>query len=59
MKEHSDSYDIAIVEGSVMRPMDEQRLRGIRSRAKILVALGACATIVGLTKFGINGYQMK
>jgi sulfhydrogenase subunit delta len=50
MKEHSDSYDIAIVEGSVMRPMDEQRLRGIRSRAKILIALGACATIGGVNK---------
>jgi coenzyme F420-reducing hydrogenase gamma subunit len=41
MKEHSDSYDIAIVEGSVMRPMDEKRLRSIRTKAKILVALGA------------------
>ena len=50
MKEHSDSYDIAIVEGSIMRPMDEQRLRGIRSRAKILIALGACATMGGVNK---------
>jgi sulfhydrogenase subunit delta len=24
MKDHSDDYDIAIVEGSIMRPMDEQ-----------------------------------
>jgi sulfhydrogenase subunit delta len=45
MKEHSDDYDIAIIEGSIMRPMDEDRLRFIRGRAKILVALGACATI--------------
>src|SRR5512136_298264 len=50
MKEHSDSYDIAIVEGSIMRPMDENRLKSIRSKAKILVALGACACIGGVNK---------
>lgn len=43
MKEHSDEYDIAIVEGSIMRPMDEERLKKIREKAKVLVALGACA----------------
>jgi coenzyme F420-reducing hydrogenase gamma subunit len=50
MKEQSDKYDIAIVEGSIMRPIDEHRLRKIRNRAKILIALGACATIGGINK---------
>ena len=50
MKEHSDTYDIAIIEGSIMRPIDEKRLRKIRAKAKILVALGACATIGGINK---------
>ena len=50
MKEHADTYDIAIIEGSIMRPMDEERLREIRQYAKILVALGACATIGGVNK---------
>lgn len=50
MKEHSDEYDIAIIEGSIMRPMDEHRLRTIRHNAKILIALGACATIGGVNK---------
>jgi len=50
MKEHSDEYDIAFIEGSIMRPMDERRLRKIRSSSKILVALGACATIGGINK---------
>ena len=36
MKEHSDDYEIAIVEGSIQRPMDELRLKDIRSKAKIL-----------------------
>jgi coenzyme F420-reducing hydrogenase gamma subunit len=48
MKEHSDDYDIAFVEGSIARPMDEERLKSIREKAKILVALGACACIGGI-----------
>ena len=50
MKEHSDDYDIAVIEGSIMRPIDEERIKKIRERAKILVALGACATIGGINK---------
>ncbi len=54
MSEKSDSYDIAIVEGSITRPEDEQRLRVIRDRAKILIALGACATLGGINKLKNN-----
>ncbi|WP_035244406.1 hypothetical protein [Desulfonatronovibrio hydrogenovorans] len=43
-----DNYDIAFVEGSITRPEDEPRIREIRDRATILVALGACATIGGI-----------
>ena len=50
MKEHSDDYDIAIIEGSITRPIDEKRIRKIRSRAKILIALGSCAAIGGINK---------
>lgn len=50
MKEHSDEYDIAFIEGSIMRPMDEERLKKIRKNAKILVALGACACIGGINR---------
>lgn len=52
MKEHSDDYDIAIVEGSIARPMDEERIRKIREKAKILVALGACAHLGGVQRIG-------
>ena len=48
MKGHSDNYDIAFVEGSITRRSDEPRLKEIRKNAKILVALGACATIGGV-----------
>jgi len=47
-------YDIAIVEGSITRPEDIQRIELIRSRAKILIALGACATTGGINKLKNN-----
>lgn len=48
MSEQSDEYDIALIEGSIVRPEDEERLRRIRERAKVLVALGACAVNGGV-----------
>ncbi|MBM9520356.1 NADH:ubiquinone oxidoreductase [Desulforhopalus vacuolatus] len=50
MKEHSDLYDIAVIDGSIMRPMDVERLKIIRKKAKTVVALGACACIGGVNK---------
>ena len=54
MGEKSHEYDIAIVEGSITRPEDEEKLRLIRSRAKVLIALGACAVIGGINKLKNN-----
>jgi sulfhydrogenase subunit delta len=54
MSEQSHEYEIAIIEGSITRPEDEQRLEVIRTRAKILIALGACATIGGINKLKNN-----
>ncbi len=50
MKEHSDDYDIAFVEGSIQRPIDEERLKKIRENADVLIALGACAHLGGVQK---------
>ena len=50
MSDQSDDYDIAIVEGSITREEDADRLREIRKQAKTLIALGACATIGGVNK---------
>ncbi|MDD5134340.1 MAG: cytochrome B [Phycisphaerae bacterium] len=54
MSEQSHEYDIAIIEGSITRPEDEEKLWLIRSRAKILIALGACATLGGINKLKNN-----
>lgn len=48
MTEKSDDYAIAFVEGSITREKDIPRLKRIREQAKVLVALGACATIGGV-----------
>ena len=54
MSEQSDEYDIAIIEGSITRPEDEARIKEIRSRAKVLIAMGACATLGGINKLKNN-----
>lgn len=58
ISDQSHEYDIAIIEGSITRPEDEKRLEVIRSRAKILIALGACATIGGVNKLK-NSFQLN
>ncbi len=54
MTEHSDTYDVVLIEGSITRPEDEERLKAIRAKAKVLVALGACATIGGINMLKNN-----
>ncbi|MDX1414903.1 MAG: hypothetical protein R3293_11980 [Candidatus Promineifilaceae bacterium] len=48
MSEKSDAYDIAFIEGSCTRASDEDRLRDIRARSGVVVALGACAHLGGV-----------
>jgi len=48
MSEKGDDYQIAFIEGSCTRTSDESRLKEIRERAKIVVALGACAHLGGV-----------
>lgn len=41
-------YDVAIVEGSITTPHEVERIGEIRRDAKILIALGTCATAGGI-----------
>jgi coenzyme F420-reducing hydrogenase gamma subunit len=54
MTEESEDFDIALIEGSITRPQDEERLKKIREKADVLVALGACATIGGVNRIKNN-----
>ena len=49
-----DGFDIAIIEGSITRPEDEERLKEIREQAPVLIAMGACATMGGINKLKDN-----
>ena len=48
ISERGEDYAVAFVEGSITRPSDEDRLKGIRDKAAVLVALGACAHLGGV-----------
>jgi coenzyme F420-reducing hydrogenase gamma subunit len=54
MSDKAEAYDIAFIEGSITRPRDEEMLKGIREKSKMLVALGACATIGGVNNLKNN-----
>ncbi len=40
-----DEFDVAFIEGAIASDEHEEKLKDIRSRAKILVAVGSCACI--------------
>ena len=44
----TEPIDVAFIEGSFSREADRKRLEEIRSRAKIVVAYGSCATCGGI-----------
>jgi coenzyme F420-reducing hydrogenase gamma subunit len=41
-------YDVALVEGSITTPHDQERIRDVRRQSKFLVTIGACATSGGI-----------
>jgi sulfhydrogenase subunit delta len=43
-----DPFDIALVEGSVTRDDEVEKIKSIREKSKILIALGTCATYGGV-----------
>ncbi|MBN1683975.1 MAG: NADH:ubiquinone oxidoreductase [Gammaproteobacteria bacterium] len=57
MSETGDQLDIAFVEGSITRDSDIDRLKKIRERAKLVVALGACSMIAGIN--ALKNFQTK
>ncbi|MBI5562024.1 MAG: NADH:ubiquinone oxidoreductase [Deltaproteobacteria bacterium] len=58
MTERSEDYDIAFVEGSISRKEEARKLRKIREKAQVVVALGACSSTGGLNCLK-NAYPMS
>jgi sulfhydrogenase subunit delta len=46
----SDVFDIALIDGCVSRDDEVERIKSIRSRAKLLVAMGSCASFGGVNR---------
>ena len=44
----SGPYDVALVEGSITTPRDEERIQEVRQQSKYLITIGACATAGGI-----------
>lgn len=54
MSEAGQDYDVAVIEGSISTDNDVKRIKKIRETAKVLIAIGACATIGG-----VNGIKNR
>jgi coenzyme F420-reducing hydrogenase gamma subunit len=52
------SFDIAIIEGSITTNHAIERIKEIRARSKVLIAYGSCATIGGVNGMK-NNYELK
>jgi sulfhydrogenase subunit delta len=48
MSEQGGPYEIAFVEGSCTRSVDEERLKTIRANAQLVIVLGSCAHLGGV-----------
>ncbi len=63
MSKKSEEYDIAFIEGSVSTPKEAREVKRIRKKAKVVVALGACAATGGLNclknRFPIDEIKRK
>jgi sulfhydrogenase subunit delta len=58
MDDKADQYDIAFIEGSITRKIDEERVKDIRKRSKLLVAYGQCAVSGGINRLKNNWQNM-
>jgi len=47
---NENEFDIALIDGSITRTDEVERLKKIRKRAKVLVAMGSCACFGGVSK---------
>lgn len=48
--DRGEDYDIALIEGSITRADEVERLKKIRQQAKVLVAVGSCACFGGVNQ---------
>jgi len=53
-----DAYDVALIEGAITRADEVERLKAIRQKAGVLVALGSCACYGGVARLK-NAFNLQ
>jgi coenzyme F420-reducing hydrogenase gamma subunit len=56
--DQGDSYDFALIEGAITREDEVERIRAIRNRAAVVVALGSCACFGGVNRMK-NAFDLE
>lgn len=51
-----EEFDVAVVEGAVTTEEAERLVRTLRERARVLIAIGACATTAGIPGMAAAGF---
>lgn len=51
-----EEFDVAVVEGAVTTEEAERLVRTLRERARVLIAIGACATTAGIPGMAATGF---
>lgn len=54
-----DDFDVAIIEGAVTTEESENLVRSLRKRAKVVVAIGACATTAGIPGMAAESFLKR
>jgi len=55
--DNGSDYTVALIDGAISRPDEVERLKEIRQRAQLLVAMGSCACFGGVTRLK-NAYDL-
>jgi sulfhydrogenase subunit delta len=55
---NTDDYEVALIDGAITREDEVTRLKEIRKRAKVLVAMGSCACFGGVNRLK-NAYDLE
>ncbi len=56
--EQRDDYEVALIDGAITRPDEIERIKVIRDRTTLLVALGSCACFGGVNRLK-NAYDLE
>ena len=54
-----EEFDVAVIEGAVTTEESEQLVKRLRERARVVIAIGACATTAGIPGMAAEGFIQR